>query len=131
MATTTSPLSAARTMVRSDGLFCMALGAAFAVLSGQIASFTGLPQNIAQVLGVGSFLWGAFLFAYARQRVVKPPFLVRLAIINAIGAVLIAIAALTGLLPLAGDGRIVFLAIAGAVGFFAVWAYLVSQLGRA
>jgi hypothetical protein len=130
MATNASPLSAARTMVRSDGLFCMALGAAFAVLSGQIAAFTGLPQNIAQVLGVGSFLWGAFLFAYSRQRVVKPPFLLRLAILNVLAAVLILIAALIGLLPLIGDGRIVFIAIAGAVGFFAVWAYLAWQLAR-
>ncbi len=131
MATTISPLGAARAMVRTDGLFCMALGAAFAVLSGQIAAFTGLPQNIAQVLGVGSFLWGAFLFAYSRQRVIKPPFLLRLAIINTVAAVLIVIAALTGLLPLVGDGRIVFIAIAGTVGFFALWAFLVWQLGRA
>jgi hypothetical protein len=47
-----------------------------------------------------------------------------------LAAVLILIAALIGLLPLIGDGRIVFIAIAGAVGFFAVWAYLAWQLAR-
>jgi hypothetical protein len=100
------------------------------VLSAQISTFTGLPQNIAQVLGVGTFLWGAYLFAYSRQRVIKAPFLVRLVIINAVAAVVILIAALVGLLPLIRDGQIAFIALAGAVGFFAVWAYLVWQLQR-
>jgi hypothetical protein len=120
-------LSSGRTMVRADALFCMALGMLFAAFSAQVAGITGLPANGAQMLGVGSFLWGAFLFAQSRRNVISAAFLLRLALINTIATALLLVGVILDTLLLNLGGRYAFLLIAAAVGLFALWAYAVSR----
>jgi hypothetical protein len=121
----------ARRSLLTDGIFCVLCGLVFALGAQPISAISGIDSALPLlILGVGTGLYGAGLFAYAWTRPVDRRLTLTIMVLN-IGWIVGSIALLVfDPLTLTTEGKWIVLIVGDIVALLAAWQFVAARRMR-